>query len=176
MAAHVGQRIPLRGVLQINLRVVVAHHVRVVRVFLRQREVQTRPQRASRWFNHRGKPPRVERVAARQIQGQTQAKALARPDFSGRLQYFLRRQIVQAPHLIIGAKVTPVRQRRPVNPAWLSAISGDRWNMRRMQRTVCLHLWLLKTDKQEGQRIARLRSCVQCPIDQCTDFETRGRK
>ena len=62
--------------------------------------------------------PRIQDIAARQIEGQRQAEHLANLDFTHRSHHPLGRQQIDPPEFVVIAKVAPIGARRAMGPAF----------------------------------------------------------
>ncbi len=113
-----GEGVPLRRVLQVDHRAVVADHVGGALDLLADREVHVGPAvGAAGRGDLRRVPARVQDVAARQIQRQAEAEGQALPHLGDALAHLLGGEQVQAPQLVVGAEITPGRALGPPGPA-----------------------------------------------------------
>jgi hypothetical protein len=117
LAADVGERVPLRRVLQGQQHEVVAHHVGEQRIDGVEREAEVRAVAAHGRRDARRAAPRIEHAAARVVERQRQAERPPLGDLGDALQHLVAGHVVHATALIVGAELAPVRAGRPVFPA-----------------------------------------------------------
>ncbi len=112
-AAHVGQAVPLRGVLQAEQGHVVVDHVRELGVFRRVGPAKALLAGAGAVADHREAlrrlAARVHAGATRQVKRQREAEAQALAHLGHTLQHLLARHQVHAAALVVRAELPPAR-------------------------------------------------------------------
>ncbi|MNR10636.1 hypothetical protein D3C85_1268980 [compost metagenome] len=114
--AHVGQGVPLGGVLEAEQHLVVADDIGRGRVHLGQREVHVRRVVAESGAQLGRMAARIELVAARVVQWQREAEAAPRLDLARALEHLLGADQVDAPQLIVRTEIAPVGALRTLLP------------------------------------------------------------
>ena len=128
-AADMGQRVPLRRVLQRQDHAIVAGHVHEQRVDAVGQEVEAPAILVAGRREHRGQAARVQHIAAREVEREAQAERYSFLHLGNALDHLLRRDQVEAAELIVVAPVAPGRSFRAMFPAlhdaFLPLAGGD---------------------------------------------------
>ncbi len=115
--ADMGQRIPLRRILQGQQHLVVAEHVERIGVDLGQREIDVGNVVAIGGPKHRRMPAHVQRIAARQIEWQRQAERAAAANLLRGGADLVRGDQIQTAELVVRAEIAPVGAFRSLFPS-----------------------------------------------------------
>ena len=116
-AADMGERVPLRRILQRQDHAIVARHVHEQRVDRVGEEVEPPAVLVAGRRQHRRQAARVQHVAARQVERQAEAEGKAFLHFGDAFQHLLGRDEVQPAELIVIAPIAPGRAFRAMLPA-----------------------------------------------------------
>jgi hypothetical protein len=122
-AADVGERVPLRRVLQRHQHLVVADHVGHVLVVFVERPAEELLAVALRRRDARRIAARIEHRAAGIVERQREAEGLALLHLGDALQHLLARHVVHPPALIVVAEFAPVGARRLLLPSLSNSAS-----------------------------------------------------
>jgi hypothetical protein len=118
--ADVREAVPLRRILQMQDREIVADHVGMQRVIGDESIVEIGFTVAHCWSQNRRVTARIQYVPTREIERKTQAERTAGAHFGDALAHLFRRQQVEAAELIVATEVAPRRARWAVLPARFS--------------------------------------------------------
>ena len=116
-AADMGERVPLRRILQRQDHAIVARHVDEQRVDGLGVEVEAPAVLVAGRRQHRRQAPRVQHIAARQVERQAEAERQAFLHLGDAFEHLRRRDEVQPAELIVVTPIAPGRAFGTVLPA-----------------------------------------------------------